>query len=493
MKKTLSKIVAGLFILSVMSLNLTAFAATDAEAPSDVENLKGTPLNGALSLTWDAATDNIGVTGYQVHYGVTSVTEPGQSYDDFIDVGNVTNYKLSGLTNGTTYYVSAIAYDAAKNESAAWAKEVALAPNASAGDSSDTEAPQVASAEALNKEEVKIVFSEMIVLPAVDPQDAFTIDNDDTLESLIVTGAVLDEEDLTGKTIILTTEPQEVGAAYKLTVGIDIKDKAGNPIVSGTSDTALFEGSGSDKPAADAEGPKIVSVESIDNTHILVNLSELIVLSIDPSQDFDIKKESDSTPLQILGVELGNNGSGVADAAAILTTAPQEDTMYVVELSGVKDATGNVGSGFESFAGIPAEEIPGEDIPDAIVDIIPPKDVANLLATKLFDGATYLVKLSWKIPAENVGDTVEQTIYMSEGNASNYQKKSVLGADETEYEVSGLATGEYWFKITQTDQAGNESEGVITKVILSETGPEMAGLLFLSIGLGRVITRKKRK
>lgn len=491
MKKTLSKLTAGFAVATIMAFTAAPAFAADTAGPSDVENLIGNSLNASAQLSWDAATDDTGVTGYQVHYGSTSVSAPGQSYDDFIDVGDVLTYTVTGLTNDTTYYFSVIAYDAASNESAAWAKELALTPTGSSGSVDDSDAPQVSDAIAPNKEEVKVVFSEPINLPSEDPQDAFTIENDDNFEPLIVLDAIFDEEDPTNATVILTTETQDSTATYKLTVGIDIEDKSGNPIISGTSDTAIFDGSGTDKPIADAKAPTVQSVESIDSTHIIINFDETIVLSIDPSENFVITTADGGEELQVLGVELGNNSAGVEDASAIITTAPQDAVDYEVEVVDIADGDGNlVEASPKTFTGISATPDDNGDNPTE--DLIPPKDVANFLAKSILDGAQYVVTLTWEIPSTNVGDVVEQIVYMSEDN-KDYSKEASLDPDATEYEVSGLNEGTYWFKITQKDEAGNESAGVIKKVILSETGPGLAGLVLVSLGLGRVVGRKKRK
>ena len=109
------------------------------------------------------------------------------------------------------------------------------------------------------------------------------------------------------------------------------------------------------------------------------------------------------------------------------------------------------------------------------------------------EGEKYVVTLSWEIPEENVGDTVEQILYMSENIDSDFSKKASLEPDVTEYEVEDLEAGEYWFKLTQKDEAGNESVGVVKKIVLAETGPGVVGLLLVSLGLGRVFGKKKRK
>jgi PKD repeat protein len=62
-------------------------------------NADGTPLND--------------LAGYKVYYGVAS-----QTYGTPIDVGNSTTYILTGLADGTQYYIAVKAYDTSGNESA---------------------------------------------------------------------------------------------------------------------------------------------------------------------------------------------------------------------------------------------------------------------------------------------------------------------------------------------------------------------------------------
>lgn len=493
MKKFVSIILA-MVIVSVASY--TAFAA-DSENPGDVEKLTATSLDKAVKLKWSKVTDDTGVEGYIVHYGTKPAKKKGDKYDKQVDVKNVVEYTVDDLENGTKYYFSVVAYDAAKNESIAWAPEASATPSADAGDSEDEDAPQVASAEATFKNEVKVVFSEEIVLPEEDAEDAFTIENDDTFEPLVVTEAKMDEEDETNKTVLLTTDDQEEGVKYLLTVGIDIKDKADNPIISGTSDTALFTGSAEEKPAEDDKAPEVTKVEAVDATHLIVSFNETIVLSVDPSENFEITVEGDKTKtLEVLGVELGNNAAGVEDASAIITTGPQEKVTYVVTVVDLEDEAGNKISDTKDngkFEGSSETGGDGNGDGDGEADLVPPKDVANFLVNKVMEAKKYVVKLSWKIPTENKGDVKEQKIYMSGDKGQKYDDKATLSPEVEKYDVKDLTPGEYWFKITQKDAAGNESAGVVTKVVLSETGPELLGLLAASLWLGRVVTRKKRK
>ena len=72
---------------------------------------------GTVTLAWDVPTTNTDGTlltdlaGYKVYYGTSS-----GSYNQSIDVGNVTTYTLN-LTDGTTYYFTVIVYNTVRSES----------------------------------------------------------------------------------------------------------------------------------------------------------------------------------------------------------------------------------------------------------------------------------------------------------------------------------------------------------------------------------------
>ena len=73
---------------------------------------------GQASLSWEAPSTNedgtslTDLNGYKIYYG----TAPG-NYTQNIDVGNVTTYNFTNLTDGQTYYFVATAYNSARVES----------------------------------------------------------------------------------------------------------------------------------------------------------------------------------------------------------------------------------------------------------------------------------------------------------------------------------------------------------------------------------------
>jgi cellulose 1,4-beta-cellobiosidase len=94
---------------SASATSSATIVVADTVPPSAPSSLKASATDGThVALTWTASTDNVGVAGYRVYRGgalVGTVTSPG-----FTD---------GGLTAGTTYSYSVVAYDAAGNASAA--------------------------------------------------------------------------------------------------------------------------------------------------------------------------------------------------------------------------------------------------------------------------------------------------------------------------------------------------------------------------------------
>ncbi|MEV1179127.1 glycosyl hydrolase family 18 protein, partial [Nonomuraea sp. NPDC049784] len=81
---------------------------TDTTAPSVPGNLRSTGVSSSsVSLAWDASTDNVAVTGYEIYRGGTLITTvTGTTHTD------------TGLTANTAYTYTVRARDAAGNRSA---------------------------------------------------------------------------------------------------------------------------------------------------------------------------------------------------------------------------------------------------------------------------------------------------------------------------------------------------------------------------------------
>jgi chitodextrinase len=80
----------------------------DTSAPSAPTGLSATAGDGQVALSWQASTDDTGVTGYRVYRNGAQVATT-----------TATSYTNTGLTNGTSYSFTVAAYDAAGNVSSA--------------------------------------------------------------------------------------------------------------------------------------------------------------------------------------------------------------------------------------------------------------------------------------------------------------------------------------------------------------------------------------
>jgi chitodextrinase len=108
---------------------VTTPAAPDTQAPAVPTGLTGTAVSSSqINLSWNAATDNVGVTGYSVYLNDTLLTRT-----------TTTSFQHTGLSAGTTYNYRVSAYDAVPNHSAWTATPVAVTTPAAA----DTQAPSV--------------------------------------------------------------------------------------------------------------------------------------------------------------------------------------------------------------------------------------------------------------------------------------------------------------------------------------------------------------
>lgn len=477
------RIGAAFTLLSLFGGTMVSAEIIDpAELPSDVEGLSSVPGDAEVTLSWDAATDKNGVEGYYVYAGLTSVANEGGSYTfPSIDAGNTTTYTVDNLSNGVTYYFSVTAYDEDGNESEFYSNEVEATPESS--EIADYTAPTVKNASALSSGLVEVTFSEPVELPS-DSGSAFSVISD-VGDALQILDAYLSDDP---STVFLVTAEQEAGMEYELTAGIGISDEAGNPIESGTSDTAYFTGSGimdeADAPVlednGDSESFTIEEITASEVNELMLTFSEEVASAT--ADAFTIQREDDATELiDVLAVSIDANNE---NEVTLITETMEAGYDYVLT---VDDTV------FNNSGDSLAEDARSMDFTAAtldLADLIAPEDITDFLAEVMDETA---VRLTWTESANTAGDLAKYLLYQSMDGGMSFEDAINMVLSAESYTVSDLTPGEtYTFKVTAVDENGNESEGMLTTVTLPESGPGLLVLGLLSVlGAGAANRRKK--
>jgi chitodextrinase len=118
----------------------------DTEPPGVPQNLSATAISDErIDVTWDASTDNLGVTGYNIYRD-----------DVLIDTSPANSYSDTGLASETQYEYEVSAFDAAANESAR--SDPDSATTAASGDNEAPSVPQNLSATTISDERIDLTW-----------------------------------------------------------------------------------------------------------------------------------------------------------------------------------------------------------------------------------------------------------------------------------------------------------------------------------------------
>src|SRR5207237_405229 len=130
------------------SKSATTQAAPDTTPPSVPTGLTGTAVSATqINLTWNASTDNVAVTSYQVYLN-----------DAMIANTAVTSFQHTGLTAGTTYNYRVSAADAVPNYSG-WTATPVSATTPAAPDTTAPSTPTGLLASATSSSQINLSWS----------------------------------------------------------------------------------------------------------------------------------------------------------------------------------------------------------------------------------------------------------------------------------------------------------------------------------------------
>ena len=260
----------------------------DTEAPSVPAGVTASDVTQTgAKITWTAATDNVGVAGYNVYLGESRVnTSPV----------TVTENELSGLTANTEYTVTVSAVDAAGNESAR--SDAATFTTLEAEEEKDNEAPSVpagVTASDVTQTGAKITWTASADNVGVAGYNVY-VDETKVNTDKLVEGLELE---LTG----LTPETE-------YTVTVSAVDAAGNE--SGRSAAFTFTTLKNEEPAPEKpSAPTNVKVSEITHTTAIVTWEPAAERAMAPGYNvyLDDKKQNElpieGTEYKLTGLKVG--------------------------------------------------------------------------------------------------------------------------------------------------------------------------------------------
>lgn len=117
--------ILGALLIAVFLFQNIAFAA-DTTPPDAPDSVMIEASDSSVNISWSVPNDDTGVVNYEIHYGPTSISENGGNYAYDIE-SEYNAITVVFLSNGTTYYFSIKAFDAAGNESV-FSEEVSTTP-----------------------------------------------------------------------------------------------------------------------------------------------------------------------------------------------------------------------------------------------------------------------------------------------------------------------------------------------------------------------------
>ncbi|WP_394747853.1 ThuA domain-containing protein [Spongiimicrobium salis] len=403
---------------------ITTAETSDHEAPSAPSNLRATAIaQTTLDLSWDAATDNVGVTSYAV-------------YQDDVEIARVavTTYQVTGLNPDTSYDFRLTAFDIAGNES-----ESTEVLTLSTLEATDTEAPSVPAN----------LMASSITETSLD------LNWDASTDNVAVTSYRIFQDNVEIATIT-PTNYQVTGLVANTSYDFVIValDMAGN--TSESSDVLTV----STLQAPDTEAPSIPSNLAASNIG-------------ETSFDLSWDAATDNVAVTSYTVFQDNVAIAVVNTTNYGVTGLAPNTSYAFSVNAT-DAAGNTSA---NSAVLNVTTLTPQDTE-------PPSAPTNLIASNTTQTTT---DLSWNAAMDNVAVTA-YNIYQD--------AVQIAMVNSTNFQITGLtANTSYTFGVTALDAEGNESASSNTVNVMTEEEPQnttdqvlvftkTAGFRHSSIGVG---------
>ncbi len=464
-------------LTAVMLLITLSTGATSVMAQTSLAEVAGLKVdtvgNKTVTLKWNAVAN---ANNYKVLYGTSTVESNAEYNRPPIDTGNVTSFTVNNLTNGTKYYFSVIATNGATT-SLYYGEEVSATPTAEGANA----APTIVSTTSDAADSFVISFSKDMALDANLAAQIKVVKSND--ESSLV---VKDTTKVSATKLKVTTDPQDAGSEYRVTLTDQFKDSAGTPIENVERSSILIGFSGELASnlfgaAEDAGDLKVTEITVLpDKKGVELSFNKEVIIGENPVAQIVILETNNLTaPLGVLDVKANKEDN----TKILIVTEEQKEVSYTILVTGFKDAAGK----------LIAEANSTVEFNGGSTQAGTPQDVVDL-AGDFIDLAKIIVNLTWgSSPDVEAADFKGYAIYLSTDGGENFDLlDDSLTGDLTEFTTDSLSPAEkYLFKVTAKNEKG-ESEGAVVELELPGTGPVgLALIAFGSLGLGRIVTKRK--
>jgi len=260
----------------------------------------------SVRITWQPNTEP-DLSGYKIYYGTQSRTVT--NYPVVIDVGNRTQYDVSGLNVGGSYFFAVTAYDINGNESGySLERDITIV---------DMQPPEIESVLCQQNDLVHVVFSE-----SVEENSAEQTNNYQISGGVVVQSAELQSDQ---KTVFLYTTLHPNGT-YTLTVN-NVRDRAPVPNTIASNTQVSYSWGGNDETA-----PIVDGVELFRNA-----ASDLLVITFSEALD-QASALNKSNYAVSSGITIISAGIDETFAKVFLTTsAHTPGQQYTLTMNNIKD------------------------------------------------------------------------------------------------------------------------------------------------------------
>lgn len=365
---------------STAASTTTLAVPTDTTAPSAPTGLSATAVSDSqINLSWTAATDNVGVTGYNVYRGGTLIAT----------LGAVTTYQNSGLSGSTTYTYTVRAFDAAGNVSVP--SSSASATTQPVPDTTAPSTPTGLSATAVSPSQINLAWTA-------------------ATDNVGVTGYNVHRGGTLIATLGAVTSFQDTGlsSSTSYTYRVRARDAAGN------ISTASPPASATTQPLPDTTAPTVPTGLSATAAS---------------SSQINLSWTAATDNVGVAGYHVFRNGMQIATLGAVTTfqnTGLAASTTYSYTVRAY-DAAGNVSS--QSIAANATTQAPSTTVTLEWDPVI----VGNLAGYRVYYG------------------TAPRSYLQPAGQGLN-------AGTSTTFTVNGLSGGtRYYFAVTARDTLNNES------------------------------------